>query len=70
MRPQQMLGIIALIVGLVVLGFAFNASDAPADRITETLTGRYTDRTMWYFIVGTAAVIGGAVLMFFGRRSL
>lgn len=69
MGPRQILGIVALVVGVVLLGFAFNAADAPVDKISETLTGRYTDRTMWYFVFGTAAVIAGGLVFFFGRRS-
>lgn len=69
MSPRQIFGIVALVVGIVFLGFAFHASDAPADRISETLTGRFTDQTMWYFILGTAAVIGGGLFIFFGRRT-
>lgn len=69
MDPKQILGIVALIVGVVLLGFAFNAADAPVDKISETLTGRYTDRTMWYFILGTAAVVVGGLVFLFGRRS-
>jgi drug/metabolite transporter (DMT)-like permease len=69
MDPKQILGIVALIVGVVLLGFAFNAADAPVDKISETLTGRYTDRTMWYFILGTAAVVIGGLVFLFGRRS-
>lgn len=68
MTPRQIFGVVALVVGIILLGFAFHASDAPADRISETLTGRYTDQTMWYFILGAAAVIGGGLLLFFGRR--
>ena len=69
MGPRQIFGIVALLVGVVLLGFAFNAADAPADKISETFTGRYTDQTMWYFILGAAAVIAGGLFIFFGRRS-
>lgn len=69
MDPKQILGIVALVVGIVLLGFAFNAADAPVDKISETLTGRYTDRTMWYFVLGIAAIIAGGLVFFFGRRT-
>lgn len=69
MSPRQIFGIVALVVGIVLLGFAFHAAEAPADRITETVTGRYTDQTMWYFILGTAAVVAGGLFIFFGRRA-
>ena len=69
MKMNQILGAVILIVGVVVLGFAFNAADAPAERISETLTGKYTDGTMQYFILGSIAALGGGLLFAFGRRS-
>lgn len=70
MRPGQILGIVALVVGIVLLVFGFNASDAPADRISETLTGRFTDKTMWYFVLGIAGVVAGGLLLAFGGRRI
>ncbi len=69
MSMNQLLGAIILVVGIGVLGFAFNASDAPVERMSETLTGKYTDGTMQYFIFGSIAAIGGGLLFAFGRRS-
>ena len=69
MKPMQMLGMVAFAVGVVLLGFGFHASNAPLDQLSNTLTGRFTDRTMWYFVVGAAAALGGALLALFGRRS-
>jgi hypothetical protein len=69
MTSRQIIGVVALVVGLILIGFGFNAADAPADKISETFTGRYTDRTMWYFILGAIGVIAGGLLAVFGRRS-
>lgn len=69
MDPRQIFGIVALVVGVVLLGFAFHSADAPVDRVSETFTGRYTDQTMWYFVLGTAGVIAGGLFIFFGRRT-
>jgi Protein of unknown function (DUF3185) len=56
-----------LMVGLILLVSAYHASNAPLDQITETLTGHYTDLTMWYFVLGTgSATIGGLLLL--GKR--
>lgn len=72
MRAGQILGIIILVVGIILLGFGFNASEAPVDQISETLTGRFTDETMWYFILGAGGVIAGGLFLVFGggRRSV
>jgi drug/metabolite transporter (DMT)-like permease len=69
MNLNQILGAVILVVGIVVLGFAFNAADAPVERMSETLTGKYTDSTMQYFVLGSIAAIGGGLLLAFGSRS-
>jgi drug/metabolite transporter (DMT)-like permease len=68
MKPIQILGAVVFAVGAVVLGFAYHASNAPLDQLSNTLTGRYTNQTMWYFVLGAAAAVGGALLALFGKR--
>ena len=65
----RVIGLAVLAAGLVLLGFAWNAADAPVEQVSETLTGSYTDQTMWYWVVGAAAAIGGGALAMFGRRT-
>jgi hypothetical protein len=69
MNTRTIIAIAIAAVGVVLLMIGFNASDAPVDQITKTFTGNYTDATMRYFIVGTAAVVGGGLLAVFGKRS-
>jgi drug/metabolite transporter (DMT)-like permease len=64
----QILGAVALVIGLVLLVFAYNASTAPMEQVSEVLTGRYSGQTMWYLILGMAAAVGGVLLIAFGRR--
>jgi hypothetical protein len=45
---KAMVGIVVLVLGVVLLIFAYQSSNAPLDQIFSTLTGRYTDQTMWY----------------------
>ena len=59
---SKLLGIILLVVGVILLIFGWNASQSLGDQVTETLTGRFTDETMWYIIAGAASVVVGAVL--------
>jgi drug/metabolite transporter (DMT)-like permease len=68
MRLTQILGIVALVIGLVLLGFAYHASNAPLDQVSDALTGRFTDLTMWYLILGIVAAVGGVLLVAFGRQ--
>jgi LPXTG-motif cell wall-anchored protein len=68
MSMTQILGAVALVIGLVLLGFAYQASNAPMEQVSEAITGRYTNQTMWYLILGIAAAVGGVLLVAFGRR--
>lgn len=69
MSLNRIVGGAILIAGLVLLGFAWHASDAPVEQVSESLTGSYTDQTMWYWVLGAAAAIGGGALVLFGRRA-
>jgi LPXTG-motif cell wall-anchored protein len=69
MKASQMVGIVVLVLGAVMLGFAYHSSNAPLDQITNIVTGRYTDQTMWYLIGGIVLVLAGGLLTIFGRRS-
>jgi uncharacterized membrane protein len=66
---SRALGIVMLVVGVVLLFFGLNATDSVSDTVSEGVTGRYTDETMWYLIGGAALAIGGALMAFFGRRT-
>jgi LPXTG-motif cell wall-anchored protein len=68
MRMTQILGAVALVIGVVLLGFAYHASNAPMEQVSDALTGSYTNQTMWYLILGIAAAVGGVLLVAFGRR--
>jgi hypothetical protein len=68
MNTGRTLGIAVLVLGVVLLGFAYHFSEAPIDQISNALTGRYTDSTMWYIIAGIGAVFVGGFLTAFGRR--
>jgi hypothetical protein len=68
MGLNRLLGVAILVAGVIALGFAFNAADAPMEKVSETLTGKYTDNTMMYFILGGIAIVGGGLLIAFGAR--
>lgn len=69
MSANRIIGLAVFVAGLVLLGFAWHAADAPLEQASETLTGSYTDQTMWYWVLGAAAAIGGGALVLFGRRA-
>ncbi len=63
MRTSGIIGIVLLIVGAVLLVFAWRAANAPVDQVVESLTGRFTEGTMLYIVGGIAAVVGGIFLI-------
>lgn len=63
---MRIFGIVILIVGLVILGFGINSSQAIGEKVIENLSGRFTSKTMWYIIGGIALIVGGGALAFFG----
>ena len=66
---SRVIGAVIFVIGVVFLGFAFHATNAPLEKLSDTLTGRYSNETMWYFAIGIAAAVGGGLLaMFAGRK--
>ena len=68
MTISRLLGAVLLVIGVVLLGFAYHASRAPMEQISNTLTGHFSDQTMWYVILGGIGVVGGGLLVAFGAR--
>jgi hypothetical protein len=54
------------VAGAVLLWSGLKAKDSLAERATEALTGRYTERTTLYLAGGGAALAGGVLLMLLG----
>ncbi|MBA2369949.1 MAG: DUF3185 family protein [Candidatus Protochlamydia sp.] len=65
---MRILGIVLFVVGLVVLGFGINSSQAIGEKVVENLSGRFTSNTMGYIIGGIALLVGGGSLAFLGER--
>ena len=64
MNQSNTLAFIALGVGIVLIFFAWQASNAPIEQMSEALTGRYTSNTMLYLIGGLIGVLAGGALIF------
>jgi len=62
MGNNKVLGIALLVIGIILLVFGYNASQSLGEQMAESFTGRFSDQTMWYIIVGAASVVVGAVL--------
>ncbi|WP_372996721.1 DUF3185 family protein [Marinobacter sp.] len=47
--------------------FQRQSTQSLGNQLTETVTGRFTDQTMWYLIGGAASAAAGAFLLFFKK---
>ena len=68
MEKNRIIGFVVLAVGVVLLGFAYHATNAPMEKLSDAVSGSYSNQTMWYFAVGLAAAVGGGLLALFGSR--
>ncbi len=68
MAVQRFLGLVVLAAGLVLLAFGIHASHAPLERVSNAVTGQYTDTTMWYLAGGAVATLAGALIAIFAGR--
>ncbi len=66
MSQSNILGLVALALGAVLLFFAWRASNAPIEQVSEALTGRYTGNTTWFIVGGVIGIVGGAALLLRG----
>ena len=67
MASPKLFGIVLLVIGIGLIYFGYQSTQSVGNQLTETLTGRFTDDTMWYLIGGAAASAAGAFLMFFRK---
>lgn len=64
----RILGLVLVALGIAMLVVGHNATQAPLEQLSETLTGRYSHETQWYLFGGIAAVVAGGALALFGAR--
>lgn len=62
MKTNKLIGIILIVIGAVLLYFGFNATEAPLEEVSEAVTGKYSDETMYYLVGGGIALVLGLVL--------
>ena len=66
MNPQRIFGIVLLVVGVVLVVMGRDASHSMADQVSNTFSGRFTERTTWYIIGGIALALMGLLMALFG----
>ena len=64
----RILGLAVLVLGIILLIFGVRATDEFGQKVTQSMTGSYSEGTRWDIIGGSIAiVIGSLVLSFSGR---
>ncbi len=63
MSTQRIIGIVLLVVGIVLVVIGINASDSVVDQVSETFTGRFTDKTTWYLVGGIGTAVAGLLML-------
>ncbi|HYU12843.1 MAG TPA: DUF3185 family protein [Stellaceae bacterium] len=61
MSGMRVIGIVLAVVGVVLLYFGITASDSLVDQASKTFTGRFTQQTMLYIILGIVLLVGGGL---------
>lgn len=69
LASNQILGAVIFSIGFLFLGIGLYASNAPIDQLASAFTGHYTDRIVWYIILGMVAAVTGGLVAAFGLRS-
>ena len=69
MRSNIALAFVLLVVGSILLYFAYQSSQSVGDQVAEAVTGRFTDSTIWFLISGAASVVAGFGLLLFGQSA-
>lgn len=68
MRLNPMIGIALLVLAAVLMYLGYTASQGVGEQLNETLTGRFSDSTTWYFILGVASALGGFFMIAWRRQ--
>ena len=69
MGSSRILGVVLLVAGLALLIVGINASHSMADTLSNTFTGKFTEKTTWYMLGGGAAALLGLLMVLMGRKS-
>lgn len=64
MTPTKILALALLALGAVLFFFGYNATEAPVEQLRESLTGRYSDRTIAFFVCAAISAAVGVGLLF------
>jgi hypothetical protein len=65
---QKMVGLIALVIGIMLLVWGHNNAASFGSQVQQVFTGAPTDRVMYFYIGGTALVLYGIFQLLWKRK--
>jgi len=68
MNTYRIIGVVLLVLGVALLFLGYQSSQGIDDQISETLTGNYTQSTIWYLLLGAVSTAAGGAALLLGRR--
>lgn len=68
MASSRIFGILLIVVGVVLLGLAYQQSEGILDQTKHLLTGEFRDKTTWMMIGGVVATVLGIGALALPRR--
>ena len=68
MNLIRIIGLVILAGSVVLLIMGLQATDSLGDRLSNTFTGHWTDKTNFSIVGGVAGIVLGVLLSAFGSR--
>lgn len=59
----KIVAVVLLVLGTFLLYMGYQSSQGLDDQISETITGNFTDQTMWYLLGGAISLVAGLVML-------
>jgi predicted phage tail protein len=65
---QKIVGVIAVVLGIIVLVWGHQMAGAPGSQVENLATGETTNRSMYVYIAGAALILYGIFRMVWKRK--
>ena len=65
---QKIIGVIALVIGIMLLVWGHNVAQSLDSQVKNIFTGTPTDRTMYYYVGGVALSLYGLLQIVWTRK--
>lgn len=63
----SVIGILVLLAGVFLVGFGMRSTQTLTDKVVQGVTGRYTQKTLWFLIGGGTLILMGGLILIVGQ---